>query len=77
MITTQDILGTPPVITLILRNRNGKSRKPLYCPNCGGKGKPMEYTYESIVMMIEGVAARTEVLREIKCRVCPQIIEIC
>lgn len=75
--TTRQIIGKPPPITFVMRKREGASRRPMFCPTCGGNGKPMEYTYEEIVMIIEGVAARTAVLREIKCRVCPQIIEIC
>lgn len=74
MITTQDIIGRPEIVTYVLKSTRPKIRRPMYCVNCGGL---LQFTYRQVVMIIQGVAAPEEVIDEIKCKKCPQIIEIC
>lgn len=74
-LSTHSILDKPEVVTYVMKTRTPKSRRPMHCVNCGYK---LLYTYKQVAMVIQGSpAAPDEVLDEIKCSKCPQIIEIC
>lgn len=70
----QDVLGKPEIVTYVMKSTRPKVKRPMYCVNCGGL---LQFSYKRVAMVIQGVADSEEVLDEIKCKKCPQIIEIC
>lgn len=73
-LTTQEIIGKPEIVTIVMKETNPKRRRALYCLHCGGM---LQITYKEPRLVVQGTADPSSIESEIQCRRCKAFFEIC